>query len=204
MDTVSFFLSQHSGVHSAEVAGGTPFTNRIFAGLTDDQMRARPGQGLNSLVWLLWHMARTEDVAVNLVVTDGRQVLDDAWVRRLNVPWRHIGTGMTDKEVSELTACADIAEVRAYRDAVGLRTREVVRALVPAAWDKTVGLADTARAAAVGAFRPNTGWVEGVGYRAWQGHSRGVQLAGSALRHNAMHLGEALTVRSQAGCGLGI
>ena len=57
---------------------------------------------------------------------------------------------------------------------------------------------------AAGAFRSDTGWVEGVGYQAWQGHSRDVQLAGSAIRHNAMHLGEALTVRSQAGCGLGI
>ena len=204
MDTVSFFLVQHGGLHSAEVAGGTTYADRVFAGLADDQMRVRPGQGLNSLVWLLWHMARTEDVAVNLVVADGRQVLDDEWARRLNVPWRHIGTGMTDDEVSELTVRADIAGVRAYRDAVGLRTREVVTTLARPAWDEILGPADTARAAAAGAFRPNTGWVEGVGYKAWQDRSRGAQLGGSAIIHNAMHMAEAITVRSQAGFGLGI
>ena len=57
-------------------------------------MRARPGAHLNSLVWLLWHMARTEDVAVNLVVVGRAQVLDDRWTKRMNIPWRTIGTGM--------------------------------------------------------------------------------------------------------------
>jgi hypothetical protein len=204
MDTAHFFLVQHGGLHSAAVAGGQPYLDRVFAGVTDEQMRARPCQGLNSLVWLLWHMARTEDAAVNLVVTDGRQVLDGDWQRRLDLPWRHIGTGMTDDEVSELTARADIAAVRAYRDAVGLRTREVVAALPPAAWDETLGIADTARAAAAGAFRPDTGWVGGVGYKAWQDRSRGAQLGSSAIVHNAMHMAEAITVRSLGGFGLGI
>ena len=202
MDTVSFFLMGHGRLHSADVAGGTPYADRVFAGLTDDQMRARPGQGLNSLVWLLWHMARTEDVAVNLVIAGRPQVLDDDWLRRLNVRWRTIGTGMTDDEVSELTARADGAAVRAYRAAVGLRTREVVTALRPEAWDEILGIAETAPANAAGAFA--RGWVDGVGYPAWQGHSRAAQLASSAIAHNAIHLGEAITIRSQAGFALGI
>jgi hypothetical protein len=30
-------------------------------------LRARPAKGVNSILWLLWHMARTEDASVNLV-----------------------------------------------------------------------------------------------------------------------------------------
>jgi hypothetical protein len=149
-------------------------------------------------------MARVEDVVVNLVVADGRQVLDDAWALRLNVPYRHIGTGMTDAEAVALTVGADIAALRAYRDAVGRRTREVVSALPPAAWEEIVGAADTGRAAAAGAFGPNTGWRADVGYTAWQDQSRAARLAGAAIRHNAMHMGEAITVRGQSGFGLGI
>jgi hypothetical protein len=67
-----------------------------------------------------------------------------------------------------------------------------------------VGFSDTARAASAGAFAPNTAWVDGVGYKPWQGHSRAAQLAGSAIRYNAMHLGEAVTIRSLAGFALGI
>lgn len=204
MDAVAFFLLQQGRLHSSKVAAGMSAVDRVFAGLTDDQMRARPGKALNSLVWLLWHMARTEDVAVNLVVADGRQVLDDGWARRLNVAWRTIGTGMTEEEVAEFTAGADVAAVRAYRDAVGLRTRDVVSALRPEAWDEVLALPDTARAARVGAFAPTTGWVEGVGYKPWQGYSRGAQLAQTAITHNAMHLGEAVTIRSLAGLALGV
>ena len=85
-----------------------------------------------------------------------------------------------------------------------LRTQEVARALGPEDWEELIEFTDTARAAAAGAFAPNTPWVEGVGYKPWQGHSRATQLASSAIAHNAMHLGEAVTIRSLAGFPLGV
>jgi len=199
MDLLTFFLRQHAAVHARDVSGRDFPGQRVFGELSDDQMRLRPGPGLNSLVWILWHMARTEDAAVNPVVAGRDQVLDDAWLRRMNVPWRIIGTGMTDDEVTEMTARADVAAVRAYRSAVGLRTREVVQALDAGAWDEIVGPEDIRRAAMTGAFRD---WVEGAGYP-WLGWTRGEQLASSALRHNAAHIGEAVTVRGLAGLGRG-
>src|SRR5262249_41069357 len=133
---------------------------RVFE-LDDAQMRVRPGPGLNSLVWLLWHMVRTEDAVVNAVVAGRDQVLDDDWIRCMKVPWCIIGTGMTDDEVGEMMARADVAAVRAYRSVVGLRTCEVVSALRTAAWEEIVGVEDIRRGAAAGAFRD---WVEGVSY----------------------------------------
>jgi hypothetical protein len=111
---------------------------------------------------------------------------------------------MLPDDVDSLTRGADIAAVKAYRAAVGQRTQEVVRALEPGAWDEILGITDTGRAADAGAFASNVPWVAGVGYRAWQGHSRAVQLASSGIAHNAMHLGEAVTIRSLAGFPLGI
>jgi hypothetical protein len=204
MDTLRFFLVQHGHLHSFDDGGAASYADRVLYGMTEEQMRARPDDRLNSLVWLLWHMGRTEDAAVNLVVSNGRQVLNDDWARRMNVPSRTIGTGMTKGEVADLSRRADVDAVRAYRSAVGRQTRDVVSGLRPDAWEDIVGLVDTARAAAAGAFAPNTAWVEGVGYKPWQGHTRAAQLAASAIRHNAVHLGEAITVRSLAGFPLGI
>ena len=204
VDAVSLFLVQHESVHASE-GGGTPsYFDRVLGGLTEAELRARPAPGVNSVLWLLWHMARTEDASVNLVVASGRQVLDDDWIRRLGVTWRHIGTGMTDDEVSELSRKADVAAVRAYRNAVDRRTREVVRTLRPEAWDEPVTVVDTARAAAAGAFGPNAPWVDGVGFKPWQDQSRAARLSGAALRHNALHIGEAVTVLGLAGRRLGI
>jgi hypothetical protein len=194
MDLLTFFLKQHAAVHARDVGGGPSLVERVFE-LDDDQMRMRSAPGLNSLVWLLWHMARTEDAAVNPVVAARDQVLDDAWMRRMNVPWRIIGTGMTDEEVGAMTARADVAAVRAYRSAVGRRTREVVTTLRAEAWDEVVGLDDIRRGGAAGAFRD---WVEGASYP-WLGWTRAEQLASSALRHNAAHVGEAVTIRGLAG-----
>jgi hypothetical protein len=198
MNLLAFFLRQHAAVHARDVSGLAFAVQRVFDELSDDQMRIRPGAGLNSLVWLLWHMARTEDAAVNPVVAARDQVLDDAWVRRMNVPLRIIGTGMTDDEVSDMSARADVAAVRAYRSAVGLRTREVAQALPVDVWDEVIGDEDIERAARTGAFRD---WVEGAKYP-WLGWTRGDQLASSALRHNAAHIGEAVTVRGLAGLGV--
>jgi hypothetical protein len=98
-----------------------------------------------------------------------------------------------------MTKRADVDALRAYRTAVGRRTRDVVRELRPDAWDEIIGFADTSRAAAAGAFERTAPWIPGAGYTPWQGVSRAAQLAGSALRHNALHLGEAITIRSLAG-----
>jgi hypothetical protein len=204
MDLVRFFLGLHAATHAGDVSGGPPGTERWLGGLSDDQLRRRPGEGVNSIVWLLWHMARTEDVAVNLVVAGRAQVLDEGWARRMSVARRDMGTGMTGAEVAELSERADVAAVRAYRSAVGIRTREVVQALPPAVWDEVLGLEDTSRAAVAGAFGPNDDWIEGVGHRPWQGHTRGHQLGQTAIRHNTAHIGEGVTVRGLAGWGLGI
>src|SRR5262245_6688376 len=205
MDLTRFFLGCHAATHAADVSDGRgPGADRWLAGLSDDQMRVRPARGMNSLVWLLWHMARTEDVAVNFVVAARPQVFDDGWAQRMNIPRHDMGTGMTADEVRDLTERADIAAVRAYRTAVGKRTREMIRALHPTVWDEILGIEDTTRAAVAGAFGPNDEWVDGVGHRPWQGHTRGDQLGATAIRHNAAHIGEAVTIRALAGFGLGI
>jgi len=196
MDAVRFFL----GLHDATRAG----SERWLGGLTDEQLRRRPGPGLNSIVWLLWHMARTEDVAVNLVVAARAQVLDAVWARRLRSPRTDMGAGMTAAEAADLSERADVAAVHDYRAAVAVRTREVVPALAPAARDEVLGLDDTTRAADTGAFGPNDEWIPGVGHRPWQDVTRGHQLGQTAIRHNAAHIGEAVTLRGLAGLGLNI
>ena len=138
---------------------------------------------MNSLAWLLWHLARAEDAVVNVVVGAREQVLSAGdWPRRLGV------------------ARLDLAATCAYRDAVGRRTQEVVASLRPERWDEILSVVDTDRAVAAGAFGPGAEWVP----KAYQGRSRGGMLGANAIAHNAMHLGEAISVRGLAGLGLGL
>ena len=189
MDPVSFFYLQHGRVHSSKVSPVLSIADQVFGGLTDQQMRVRPGKGLNSLVWLLWHMARVEDVGVNLIVTAGQQVLDEGWSSRLGVLRTDVGNGMTEEDLTEFAARVDIAAVCAYRDAVGLKTQDVVASLEPAAWAEVVSTADAARV-------PD--W-----FKVFVGQPRAFELGTSAITHNAIHFGEAVTIRSLPGFAVG-
>src|SRR5215475_1105897 len=97
MDARDLFLDQHAAMHSAAVGGNKmSAAERTFAGLTDEQMRVRPREDLNSLAWLMWHIARAEDIFVNALLATGPQLFDDeGWAKRLIVARRDFGIGMT-------------------------------------------------------------------------------------------------------------
>jgi hypothetical protein len=201
MDARTLFLDQHSAMHSAAVAGNkASAAERAFAGLSDEQMRVRPREDLNSLAWLMWHIARAEDIMVGAVLAGRPQVFDDGWRGRLRIERRDFGIGMTSPEVSELTRQIDLAALREYRDAVGRRTREIVGAFEPRDWEGAVPAAALERAGADGAFGARTEPL----VKAFTGRPRSAILSGIALFHPAGHLGEAVTVRSAGGFGTGI
>jgi hypothetical protein len=198
MDVKQLFLDQHGAVHSAAVGGNKgSAAERAFSGLSDEQLRVRPREDLNSLAWLMWHIARAEDIFVNPVMSGRSQVLDDGWAGKLGTARRDFGIGMTSAEVSELTRQIDLAALREYRDAVGLRTREVVGGFD---WSGTIQAEAMERAAAQGAFGART---EGV-IKVFTGRPRAMVLSGIALLHPAQHIGEASTVRSAGGFGTGV
>src|SRR6266436_90240 len=138
MDTRDLFLEQHAAMHTASVGGNKmSAAERTFTGLTDEQMRVRPREDLNSLAWLMWHIARAEDIMVNSVLAGRAQLCDDGWYKRLGSSRRDFGIGMTGAEVTELTRQIDVGALREYRDAVGRRTRDVLGGFKAQDWDGT-------------------------------------------------------------------
>ena len=94
MDTRDLFLEQHAAMHTAAVGGNKmSAAERTFAGLTDEQMRVRPREDLNSIAWLMWHIARAEDILVGQVVAGGAQLFDEGWKKRLGVTRPDFGIG---------------------------------------------------------------------------------------------------------------
>jgi len=188
-------------VQSAAV-GGNPASaaERAFAGLSDEQMRVRPREDLNSLAWLMWHIARAEDIFSNIILSGRDQVVDDGWLPRLKISRRDFGIGMSKPEVAELTAQVDVAALRDYRDAVGRRTQEVIRGFGPADWQGELQAPALEKAASLGCFGPQGELVA----KAFTGRPRIGILGGLLVTHAAMHMGEAQTIRTAGGFGSGI
>jgi len=201
MDARDLLLDEHGRMHSAGLTGdkGT-LAERTFGGLSDEQMRVRPREDLNSLAWLLWHIARAEDIFSNVVLSGRDQVCDDKWLARLKTPRRDFGIGMTKPEVTALTTQVDVAALREYRDAVGRRTQEVIRGFGPADWQGELQAPTLEKAAALGCFGPKGEMVA----KAFTGRPRIGILGGLLVTHAAMHMGEAQTVRTAGGFGSGV
>jgi DinB superfamily len=124
MNACEFFLGEYDTVRF--------IVNDLFLkGLTDDQIRHQPKEGLNSIAWYLWHTARWQDFANTLLDHNQRQLLDDKWRKRMNVTRSDVGTGMTREECSAFNKDVNVSEVRAYWQAVGEAVRKVACALSP-------------------------------------------------------------------------
>jgi hypothetical protein len=111
-----------------------PLCNFYLAGFWEsvphDLMRQRPHPQINSIAWILWHLARVEDAGLNRFVVSGEQVLDEEpWMERMHLPWRHNGGEMTFAEVDELSQRVDLSALQAYSQAVQRRTRHIVSQL---------------------------------------------------------------------------
>jgi hypothetical protein len=180
MDAIDFFVLQYERLHRQ-------VEREFLRGLSNEQMRLRP-HGLNSIAWLVWHMARYED-ALSLLLAGRPQVLDEeAWLPRLQVSMRDTGTGMGDDEVSDLSARLDLVALRDYYTAVGQRTVEVVRSLRPEALDERPDL-DRLRTA--GVFRDQA--LGAVLEHA--GQPKGWWLGLFGIAHSQSHRGQAIVIR---------
>jgi hypothetical protein len=160
-------------------------------------MRHRPHPQVNSIAWNLWHLARVEDAGVNRFVVDRSQVLDEGgWMERMNLPWRHHGSGMSFAEVDELSQRVDLSALQGYLEAVRVRTRGIVTELD---WDDldTTLAADRLRTILVDEGLAHLHAEELLAnYLGW---SKGKCLMNFGLTHPYQHVGEIGVIASLLG-----
>ena len=191
MNAAQFFLLRYEPLHGM-------MTDRVLAELTDARLRARP-QGQNSIAWLLWHVARAEDIGVNAFACDRPQVFDEGdWAKRIDSGRRDLGTSMTSDEVTAFSASVDVGAIRDYWRAVGDRTLDTVRRDGAACWDTPV---DPARMRRI--IREDGDYGPGVDPNRvetlYAGMTRGWAFAHLALTHTFGHFSEAGVVRGMLG-----
>jgi hypothetical protein len=196
-EALALALRQHAMVHAAALAqmGVWSFEDEVLEGLSDEQMRRRPARQPNSIAWLVWHMARIEDVTMNLLVAGQPQVLErEGWLERLRLVRSDVGTAMGDAEVAQVTEQIDLAAMRAYRLAVGRSTRQIIEELPPEALHHKVDQARIERLLSSSAL------AEGVLRLAeiWGGWKIGGLIKQPAIRHSFVHLNEARTLRQKS------
>ena len=74
----------------------------VLDGLTDEQLRHRPGPDANPIGWLVWHLVRVQDDHVAKVA--GQEQVYADFARRFDLPYddAEIGYGHSSDEVAVL------------------------------------------------------------------------------------------------------
>lgn len=129
---IETFLSQHSMVHSAKVSRSRTwsFEDEVLNDMTEEKIRQIPPGGEHSIVWILFHLARIEDITMNMLIAGTPQLFQrEDWANKMNVSILHSANKMDENSVAELSANMDIKSLREYRITVARRTRQIVKKL---------------------------------------------------------------------------
>ncbi len=191
---IPVFISHHETVHAAKLGAGAHWScqDEVLSGLADEQMRAIPKGCPHSVAWKLWHIARIEDVTMNLLLANSPQVLTSGdWLDKLKVTCVTVGNEMDTQDIVELSQAINLKALLAYRLAVGKRTRSIVRHINPVELAAPPAPERLKRIAEEGAVTDRTTWL--LAY--WGGHPSANLLLMPATRHCYVHLNEIKRMR---------
>lgn len=134
-EAVDLFLSQHAPLHARSVSGmeGWSFEEAVWDGLSEAAARrvfgADDPSTAQSIAWIFWHLARIEDMTMNLLFAGTEQVFNPDWQMKLRLTVSDTGNRLPVEDIASLSAQVDLLALRAYRNAVGVRTREIIQTL---------------------------------------------------------------------------
>ncbi len=191
---MAMFRSQHAQLHSAEMSGTEPwsFEDWICDGLSEAEFRQVPTGYEHSMAWILWHVARIEDVTMNMLVAGGAQEFTEGgWMEHMGVDLPHTGNAMDAAAVEALSAAVDLTALRAYRQAVGRRTQQIASRLGPDALKEKVDPERLEQVRAEGAVVEAASKV--LDY--WSTRDIAGLLLMPATRHVFLHFNEALRLK---------
>jgi len=152
------FYIQHAVLHTQKISeqDDWSYADEIFIGINEDLYRIIPENGGHSLLWILWHISRIEDITMNILVGEGDQVyLRDGWKNKIGSPLDHTGNEGSKRDLIQITAELDPAVLLEYRAAVGFATRSIVRDTPIEVWNQRVEPARLTRLVQEGAVLPN-------------------------------------------------
>ena len=191
---IPVFFSHHESVHAAKLRAGayTSFQDQVLDGLTEEQMRRIPKGSPHTVAWKIWHIARIEDVTMNLLLADSPQVLNSGnWLDKLGITCVTAGNEMSTQDIVELSETINLKALLAYRLAVGKRTRSVVRHINPTELWQPPPSERLKRIVEEGAVVAQSAWL----LEYWGAHPRANLLLMPATRHCFVHLNEVERMR---------
>lgn len=189
---IAICLNLHGMVHTTDTVNPEhwSFENELWQDMSEEIFRRVYNED-QSIVWKLWHIGRIEDITMNILIADEQQVMScDNWIAKLNIEACDTGNAMNDKEIERLSKSIDIKALQEYRNAVGKKTRDIIRTLKPEDLKKKIEPCKLKRVLDEGAVVTEAkGLLDYWGRKTYAG-----LLLMPATRHNLVHLNESFRI----------
>ena len=124
------FLDIHAKLHLSEMSNTEHNeVDNLICDLTDNEFSIMPTAKDETIAWVIWHIARIEDLSMSVLVAGEDQLFNYEWKQKMNAPITDTGNSLTDDEITNLSKSLVIRELLHYRNEVGKRTRQIVQNL---------------------------------------------------------------------------
>ena len=196
MEAIDLFFQQHAMVHGSQMVQTDlhSFADEVLTDMSENAIRRIPKNGEHSVAWVIFHIARIEDVVTNRLIAATPQVFkSDDWQARMNSPIHHTANAMPHAEVVSLSNTLDLEALWAYRIAVGRRTCDIVNQLQAADLKRKAEPSGLQQILDDGIVAADAHGI--VEY--WSRRTIADLLLMPPTRHNFLHLNEALRIKQR-------
>lgn len=189
MDSIEVLRGLHRGIRFM-------FENSIRSVFTPEQLKERPDDRGNSIAWLIWHVARTEDMIVNSIIKGTPQVLIEGnWGDRLGIDATHIGTGLGEGEVAEFTKELNVDAADEYWNEVSKASYRWIKSIAAEDLDLIPALDER-----LSAIPPILAGSDNQGpIQFWSGRNAGFLFGGVVVGHGYIHIGQMQEIGGRIG-----
>ncbi len=125
----SLLAELHSQVHSGEIYGEKTYFDEIMDEVDNSNFAVMPSAKDVTIAWNIWHSTRIEDITMNILVLDEKQVLNAQWQEKLNTSVTDTGNAMTYDEILKFSKGLNLNALIDYRNAVGIKTKQVIESI---------------------------------------------------------------------------
>ena len=185
---IEFVIDSHKWVRGI-------FDKDILPNVPLERMGERPGKATNSLSWVIWHLARFEDLMVNTFIQGkAQEMTSGGWMAKLGLEEARIGNSMGDEEITEFGDKIDHQAMLDYWAAVVDNTQAWLKTLTPEMLEVVPDIEANVASAPDGAPGAEPMYIKGH-----KGMDIGYLIKWPFNLHGYMHLGEMFTLKGLMG-----
>lgn len=171
------------------------FENSIQSVFTPEQMKERIDDRGNSIAWLIWHTARTEDLVVQTLIKGEPQILMNGdWSDRLGIDASHIGTGLGEEEVGEFSKSINVEAADEYWKRTAKASFEWLKSISPEQLDEVIDVEKRLEGVPDVVVGGNTALTQ-----FWSNRTAAFLFQGPVISHGYIHIGQMQEIGGRLG-----